>query len=136
VTVRLSDELRLKADGVVIFPQLYAGNTEWVKNGKYTDFDFFHDGRISADTFGRTDNIRVFSAGSGSCNEYFLLNKRLVSSNPIVSYEQGFNVGQNMQALVQIELLREFLFHTSPSNISLSGVKNCCMLAQRNFTIA
>lgn len=136
MTVRLSDELRLKADGVVIFPQLYAGNTEWVKNGKYTDFDFFHDGRISGDTFGRTDNIRVFSAGSGSCNEYFLLNKRLVSSSPIVSYEQGFNVGLNMQALVQIALLREFLFRTSPSTTSLSGARSCSMLAPESSTIA
>ena len=43
VQVRLSDELRVKADGVVIFPQGFSGNTEWVKNGKYTDFDYFHD---------------------------------------------------------------------------------------------
>ena len=71
-----------------------------MKNGKYTDFDYFHDERLSGDTFGRTDNIRIFAAGSGSANEYFLLNKRLVSSNPLVAQEQGFNVALNMEALV------------------------------------
>jgi hypothetical protein len=109
VQVRISDELRLKGDAVVVFPNAFSGNTvttfliqEWVKNGKYTDFDFFHEDRISGDTFGRTDNIRVFAAGTGSANEYYLLNKRLVSSNPNVSMEQGYNVALNMEALVII----------------------------------
>ena len=103
--MRLSDELRLKADAVVIFPQVFSGNTEWVKNGKYTDFDFFHEDRISGDTFGRTDNIRIFAAGSGSANEYFLLNKRLITSNPNACFEQGFNIALNMEALVCYLLL-------------------------------
>lgn len=68
VQVRIADDLRLKADGVVIFPNKHAGNTAWVKNGKYTDFDFVNEDRISGDTFGRTDNIRVFAAGTGSAN--------------------------------------------------------------------
>jgi hypothetical protein len=86
-----------------------------VKNGKYTDFDFFHDDRISGDTFGRTDNIRVFAAGTGSANEYYLLNKRLVTSNHNVSMEQGYNVALNMEALVFLPISSAFLFLMCPS---------------------
>lgn len=81
-----------------------------MKNGKYTDFDFVHDDRISGDTFGRTDNIRIFAAGTGAANEYYLLNKRLVTSNHNVSMEQGYNVALNMEALVSL-----YISSVSPS---------------------
>ena len=57
-----------------------------MKNGKYTDFEYFHSDRLSGDNFGRTDNIRIFTAGLCSTNEYYLLNKRLVSPDPTLSY--------------------------------------------------
>ena len=69
-------------------------------NGKYTDFDFFNNNRLAGDTFGRTDNIRIFSAGLSSTNEYYLLNRRFVNTDADVGYEQGFNSAINMQALV------------------------------------
>ena len=59
---------------------------EYVKKGKYTDFEYFHNGRLAADNFCRSDNIRIFSAGLCSTNEYYLLNKRLNSFDSTVAY--------------------------------------------------
>ena len=95
-----------------------------MKNGKYTDFDFFHDDRISGDSFGRTDNIRIFAGGIGSANEYYLLNKRLVTSNHNVSMEQGYNIALNMEALVPVYLSSVFPSLMYPSRLTPSLEKS------------
>jgi hypothetical protein len=102
---------------------------QWVRNGKYTDFDYFHNDRLGGDNFCRTDNIRVFSAGLVSANEYYLLNKRLLSKDPSVAYEQGFNTGLNMQALVSDSPRSASPSPTCPSNASTSSANSCTLWA-------
>lgn len=55
--------------------------------------------------------MRIFSAGTSSSNDYYLTGNRLNSTNPLVGYEQGYNIGLNMQALVNHHTITENTFH-------------------------
>lgn len=102
---------------------------KWVKNGKYTDFDYAQNDRLTADNFGRTDNIRIFSAGLCSLNDYYLSNKKLLSTDPGISFEQGYNAALNMNALVLFLLPSAFRWPSFLSKNSNSSIKPYCIVA-------
>ena len=90
---------------------------------------------MGGDNFGRTESIRIFSAGLSSANEYFLMTKRLVTFDPTTAYEQGFNVGLNMQALVSILLCSVFrLLMYLIRNFNFS-IRSSSTLALETFSI-
>ena len=84
---------------------------------------------MGGDTFNRTESIRIFSAGLSSANEYFLMTKRLVTFDPTTAYEQGFNVGLNMQALVIYWLFSVFHLLMCPIKNSSFSIKSSSILA-------
>lgn len=59
----------------------------------------------------RTDNIRIFAAGTGAITDYYLNQRRLMHTDTQISYEQGFNAAINMQALVQSDSNLENSFY-------------------------